>query len=57
MNADLILVLDHGRIVQRGKHEDLLQEPGIYRQIYDIQTKIEAELEKEVESVELVVGS
>jgi ATP-binding cassette subfamily B protein len=48
MNADLILVLDHGRIVQRGKHEDLLQEPGIYRQIYDIQTKIEAELEKEV---------
>ncbi len=51
MNADLILVLDHGRIVQRGKHEDLLQEPGIYRQIYDIQTKIEAELEKEVSRV------
>ena len=51
MNADLILVLDHGRIVQRGKHEDLLQQPGIYRQIYDIQTKIEAELEKEVGSV------
>ena len=48
MNADLILVLEHGRIVQRGQHEDLLQQPGIYRQIYDIQTKIEAELEKEV---------
>jgi ATP-binding cassette subfamily B protein len=54
MNADLILVLDHGRIVQRGRHEDLLQQPGIYRQIYDIQTKIEAELEKEVSSA---VGS
>jgi len=53
MNADLILVLDHGRIVQRGKHEDLLQQPGIYRQIYDIQTKIEAELEKEVTSSQL----
>jgi ATP-binding cassette subfamily B protein len=53
MNADLILVLDHGRIVQRGKHEDLLQQPGIYRQIYDIQTKIEAELEKEVNSSQL----
>ena len=51
MNADLILVLDHGRIVQRGKHEELLQQPGIYRQIYDIQTKIEAELEREVGSV------
>ena len=56
MNADLILVLDHGRIVQRGKHEELLQQPGIYRQIYDIQTKIEAELEKEVGSVEVRCG-
>jgi ATP-binding cassette, subfamily B, bacterial len=55
MNADLILVLDRGRIVQRGKHEDLLQQSGIYRQIYDIQTKIEAELEKEVGSVEVSV--
>ena len=53
MNADLILVLEHGRIVQRGKHEDLLQQPGIYRQIYDIQTKIEAELEKDVNSSQL----
>ncbi len=57
MNADLILVLDHGRIVQRGKHQDLLQQPGIYRQIYDIQTKIEAELEKEVNSDQLAVIS
>src|SRR5512136_2621575 len=57
MNADLILVLDHGRIVQRGKHGDLLQQPGIYRQIYDIQTKIEAELEKEVNGSQLSVTS
>jgi ATP-binding cassette, subfamily B, bacterial len=55
MNADLILVLDHGRIVQRGKHDELVQQPGIYRQIYDIQTKIEAELEKEVGSSEVPV--
>ena len=41
MNADLILVLDKGRIVQRGKHEDLVEQEGIYRQIYDIQTRIE----------------
>jgi ATP-binding cassette subfamily B protein len=51
MDADLILVLDKGRIVQRGKHADLLKEEGIYRQIYDIQTKIEDELEKEIASV------
>ena len=50
MNADLILVLDRGRIVQRGRHEDLLRQSGIYRQIYDIQTRIENELEREVGS-------
>ncbi len=51
MIADLILVLDKGRIVQRGTHETLLREPGIYRQIYDVQARIEDELEKEVTGV------
>lgn len=49
MNANLILVLDKGHIVQMGTHQDLLaQEDGIYRQIYDIQTRIEVELEQEI---------
>jgi ATP-binding cassette subfamily B protein len=56
MNADLILVLDKGRIVQRGTHADLLAQPGIYRQIFDIQTRIETELEKEVNGGERVVA-
>jgi len=51
MSADLILVMDDGRIVQRGRHEDLLAEDGIYRQIFNIQTRIEDELEKEIASV------
>lgn len=51
MDADLILVMDKGRVVQCGKHEDLLAQEGIYRQIYDIQTRIEEELEKEIASV------
>ncbi len=50
MNADLILVMDKGQIVQCGKHEDLVTEEGIYRQIYNIQTRIEEELEKEISS-------
>ncbi len=29
-HADQILVVDHGRIVQQGKHEDLINKPGIY---------------------------
>ena len=28
--ADQILVIDHGRIAQKGKHEQLIAEPGIY---------------------------
>jgi ATP-binding cassette, subfamily B, bacterial len=36
--VDLILVLDRGRIVERGTHEELLARRGIYRQLYDAQT-------------------
>lgn len=50
-NADMILVMDQGRIAQRGKHEDLLQQPGMYRRIFDIQTRVEEELEREIASV------
>jgi ATP-binding cassette subfamily B protein len=53
VNADLILVLDKGRVVQHGRHEALLEQPGIYRQIFDIQTRIEAELEQDLASVDL----
>jgi ABC-type multidrug transport system ATPase subunit len=35
--ADLILVMDGGRIVQRGRHEQLLREGGLYREIYQLQ--------------------
>ncbi len=48
MIADLILVLNKGRIVQMGTHQELVTQPGIYREIYDLQTRIEAEVEKEV---------
>lgn len=49
MNADQILVLDQGRIVQRGRHDELVTEPGPYRRIYEAQTLIEQELELELE--------
>jgi ATP-binding cassette, subfamily B, bacterial len=51
MDADIILVMEKGRIVQRGKHEELIQQEGNYAKIYEIQTSIEAELQKEITSV------
>ncbi|MFR4372660.1 MAG: ABC transporter ATP-binding protein [Acutalibacteraceae bacterium] len=37
MNADQIIVMDKGRIVQRGTHETLSKTDGIYKRIYDTQ--------------------
>ncbi|TMC47020.1 MAG: ATP-binding cassette domain-containing protein, partial [Chloroflexi bacterium] len=38
-NADQIIVLEHGRIVQRGTHDELVKQPGLYKRIYDLQLK------------------
>jgi ATP-binding cassette subfamily B protein len=51
MMADLILVFDEGRVVQQGTHEELLEQDGIYRQVFDIQTRIEEEVDREVAEV------
>lgn len=51
MNADLILVMDKGKVVQMGKHDELVAQDGMYRQIFDIQTRIDEELEEEIASV------
>ncbi|MBN1874106.1 MAG: ABC transporter ATP-binding protein [Anaerolineae bacterium] len=48
MSADLILVLDKGHVVQSGQHADLIQQPGLYRDIYEIQSRIEEEIAEEV---------
>ena len=33
-NADCIMVLDHGRIIERGTHQDLIAKKGTYYQLY-----------------------
>jgi ATP-binding cassette subfamily B protein len=48
MNADLILVMNNGQIVQRGTHDQLMSQEGIYRQIYELQARVEVELEREL---------
>jgi ATP-binding cassette subfamily B protein len=42
IDADQILVLDEGRIVERGRHEDLLDRNGLYADLY--RTLVRAEV-------------
>ena len=44
MHADQIIVLDDGCISQKGTHDQLASQEGIYKQIYEIQGTIESEL-------------
>ena len=39
-NADKILVLDHGRVVEEGTHQSLLAKNGFYTQLYNMQYKV-----------------
>ena len=43
LRADEILVLDEGKIVERGKHEELLTNNGLYRDIYDLELREQEE--------------
>ena len=42
-NADLILVMDHGDIVEQGSHEELLEKNGFYANLYNSQFSEEEE--------------
>ncbi len=44
-NADKIMVLEKGRIVERGTHETLLPQGGPYAQLYDLQLREQEEFE------------
>ncbi len=45
--ADLILVLEHGRIAQSGTHAELVARPGLYRRVWEIQSALGTEADGE----------
>ena len=51
-NADQILILDKGSIVERGTHESLLALNGAYTRLYDLQLREQEEFETRMLSVE-----
>lgn len=46
MEADRILVMDRGRIVQQGDHASLVEQEGLYRRIWSLQSSLEAEMKE-----------
>lgn len=44
--ADLIMVLENGELIQSGTHDKLIDEPGLYRRIWSIQNSLETEFEE-----------
>ena len=50
--ADIILVMDRGRIVERGTHDELLARGGLYKQIHDLQLVDHARFAEELEKLE-----
>ena len=49
--ADLILVLDQGKIVQQGTHLELIEQEGLYKRVWAIQNSLEEELSIEEEGL------
>jgi ATP-binding cassette subfamily B protein len=54
--ADLILVMDQGRIVERGTHTSLLSLNGLYREIYNLQLKDQEEFQEQMENLDISSG-
>jgi len=47
--ADQILVLENGKLIQQGDHRQLVNQEGLYQRIWNLQNKLEEELEFEIE--------
>ncbi len=50
-DCDRIIVLDKGKIIEEGTHEELLTQNGFYKKIYDIQISVEDEIRAETDQI------
>jgi ATP-binding cassette, subfamily B, multidrug efflux pump len=54
--ADLILVMDRGRIVEHGTNRELLAQDGLYREIYELQLRDQEHFHEEMEALRMPEG-
>jgi ATP-binding cassette subfamily B protein len=50
--ADLILVMEHGQVLERGTHLELLAQDGLYREIYNLQLRDQERFRDEVRALQ-----
>ena len=55
--ADLILVMDHGKIIERGTHTELLGLNGLYRDIYDLQLRDQEKFQEDMLTLQTLKGN
>lgn len=48
IHAERVIVMDNGRIIQTGTHAELSQTEGLYRRLWQIQSTVEAEFQREL---------
>jgi ATP-binding cassette subfamily B protein len=49
-HADRVVVLDRGRIIQSGTHSQLAAQPGLYRRLWEIQTRMETDMKGDLKA-------
>ena len=54
LHADLIVVMDHGRIAETGLHHELLANGGLYKKLFEMQFMIQETAKQEIEEADLV---
>ncbi|MBL8016195.1 MAG: ABC transporter ATP-binding protein [Ignavibacteria bacterium] len=55
-DCDRIIVLDKGKVIEQGTHDELIENNGFYKKIFDIQVSIEDEINEDIDKANVLGG-